>query len=523
MGMVQRMIQTVAALTAVIAPATTPAASGAVVREGVAWWACGDGLECGKLSVPVDWARPRGPRTDVDVARMAAQDPARSLGALVVNTGGTTIQDVRARPDTVSELARWFDVVFVEPRGIGDRGSAAMVRCSVPQPDPRRLQVAAGPAAWRNHARDNAAYDRSCRIAAGPGYAGLTSWQVAHDLDALRAALGEDRLRYFGDGYGAVYGQAYLELFPRRAGRMYLEGVPDHTQPGLGRRLIAQARAAERQLSAFRDWCAGRMGCPLDDDDAVSVLDDLLERAPLPAGPGRALDERHIVAAVLAGLDPRRWPELAHALAAAGAGDARALAALAAVARPAGPATVTGSLLCHDFMPAVPGYRRFLAMESRLREVAPRVGWLTGRYEVGRCLGLTARPSWAPGDGLAAALRAPGTDQRAQASARAGRGAEAGARAGKSASRRASAGRYPAVLIGIGRLDIDSPPSGAARVAARVPGAAVLWHGDGHGAYLMQGAGKLRATCLRARVHDFLVNGTRPAARTRCPGELTAS
>ncbi|MFD0477663.1 hypothetical protein ACFQ0B_62860 [Nonomuraea thailandensis] len=132
----------------------------------------------------------------------------------------------------------------------------------MPQPDPRRLQLTPGPAAWRAHARDNAAYDRSCRIAAGPAYAGLTSWQVAHDLDAVRAALGQPRLRYFGNAYGAVYGQAYLKLFPRRVERMYLEGVPDHGEPGVGRRLIAHARAAERQLASFRAWCAGRLGCP---------------------------------------------------------------------------------------------------------------------------------------------------------------------------------------------------------------------------------------------------------------------
>ncbi|MCF6469079.1 alpha/beta hydrolase, partial [Nonomuraea sp. MG754425] len=404
-----------------------------VMGGGLVWRACGDGLECGKLSVPVDWARPRGPRTAIDLARMPARHPARSLGPLVVNTGsGPTIQGVRARPDAVSELARWFDVVFVEPRGIGDRGSAATVRCSVPQPDPRRLQLTPGPAAWRAYARDNAAYDRSCRIAAGPAYAGLTSWQVAHDLDAVRAALGQPRLRYFGNSDGAGYGQAYLRLFPRRVERMYLEGVPDQRRSGLGRRLIAHARAAERQLAYFRAWCAGRMGCPLGDRDAVRVLDGLLERAPLPAGPGRAVDGRQIATAVLAGLVPQRWPELAQALSAAEAGDASALAAMVVEERPVAPAMVTRSLHCHDFMPAVPRYRRFLAMEARLREVAPRVGWLTGRYEVGRCLGIPGPPAWPArsASGASAARPGPGAAVGPGSSegfaARPGQGAAAG-------------------------------------------------------------------------------------------------
>ncbi|MFG1701956.1 alpha/beta fold hydrolase [Nonomuraea sp. M3C6] len=507
MSLVQRVLPMVAVLVA-FAPT---AAVAAPARRGLGWWECGDGLQCAKLSVPVDWARPGGPRTEIDLARMPAQDPRRSLGALVVNTGdGSTVQGVRAQPDMVSELTRWFDVVLVEARGLGDRGSAATVRCTIPEPDARRL-LTPGPAVWRAYARDNAAYDRSCRTAAGPAYAGLTSWQVAHDLDALRAALGEPRLRYFGNSYGAVYGQAYLELFPRRVERMYLEGVPDHTEPSLGRRLIAHARAEERQLYRFRDWCRNRMGCPLDDDDAVSVFDDLLERTPLPAGTGRTVDDRQLVAAVTAGLAAPRWPELARAMSEAREGDASALAAMAASAvggsglpataapatgasglaatvagpDPVLPGTVARSLSCHDFMPVVPGYRRFLAMESRLRTVAPRVGWLSGRYEVARCLGLRGRtPSWPPHPPTA-------NDPRS-------------------------------VLVGIGRLDTTAPASGAARLARRIPGAAVLWHGDGHGAYLQQGVSKLRATCLRTHVHGFLVNGVLPEHGTGCPGELTA-
>ncbi|SDL12285.1 TAP-like protein [Nonomuraea maritima] len=491
-------------------------------RSGVLWRDCGDGLQCGTLSVPVDWGRPGGIRTEVNLARMPARDPYRSLGALVVNTGAaSTVQDVRARPDTVEELTRWFDVVLMEPRGVGERGGGGAVRCSVPPPDPRLLQLTSRRASWRSYARKNAAYGRSCRIAAGPAYGGLTVRQAAYDLDALRAALGEQRLRYFGSGDGGVYGQAYLERFPRRVERMYLEGVPDVGEASPERRMADRAHAAERRLAYFRDWCRDRLGCPLD-DDAFRVLDDLYERAPLPAGPGRRLDARGVAAAVYAGLDPQRWPELARALSQAEQGDAGALSALTAVpVRPAalptqeappplwpgatgpdeagssatrlgavGPEPVPGvggvvtrAARCGEFAAAVPDYRVFLEMEKRLRAVAPRVGWLAGREEVARCLGL-------PGPGAI----------RPFAVSRLPKGAS--------------------VLVGIGRLDSVSPAGGSQRVAASIPGATVLRHGDGHDAYLLQGAAKLRAACLRTHVHDFLVNGVRPKPRTFCPGEL---
>ncbi|MEV3979945.1 alpha/beta hydrolase [Nonomuraea sp. NPDC049758] len=628
-------------------------------RETLAWSECGGGMRCATLPVPADWARPREGRVAVQLAMMPAQDPLRRLGALVVNTGSASVvREVAARPDTVGELARWFDVVLVEARGAGDGGHAGA--CPRPRPDPARLQVAEGRTAWRAFARDNAVYDRACRAALGPDYAGLTSWQVAHDLDAVRAALGESRLRYLGNGYGSVYGQAYLELFPGRAGRMYLEGLPDHTETGLERRLLAHARAQERQLGYFRDWCRNRPGCPLGRADAVRVFDGLVRRAPLRLGGGeRTVSGHEIAAAVWAGLTPARWPALAQALSRARTGDATGLAALlpaeppqptppaptattpgpgqappagtagarlgageaapegavgtplgagqtppapagtwpsealpgrsgatpqgpagatsrrgaavpgaavpdtavpdtavpdtavrdaavrdaavrdaavpgaaapgtaasravasgvagggvasdvrgasgtaGAVSQPGeavpgvvggvasevgevGPASAEGVRWCHDFGLAVPGYRRFLQVEARLRKAAPRVGWLSGRAEVARCLGVARSPGWAPHP-LPGGLK------------------------------------VPPVLVGVGRLDNETPSSGAARAAGQIPGARVLWHGDGQGAYLAQGVSKLRAACLRTKVHDYLVNGVLPKQGTFCPGELTA-
>jgi pimeloyl-ACP methyl ester carboxylesterase len=533
------------------------------------------------LSVPVDWSRPRGDRTFVEVARMPAQDPVRRLGALVVHTGAdSVVQDVRARPDTVGELTRWFDVVLVEARGAGDRGSAAAVRCGRGRPGAERLQLASGRRAWHAYARDNAAYDRSCRAAAGSLYGGLTSWQMAHDLDAVRAALGEPRLRYLGNGYGSVYGQAYQKLFPGRVGRMYLEGLPDQAETGLERRLIALARARERQLGYFRDWCATRLGCPLGGADAIEVFDDLVRRA----GAGR---RRQVVAAVWAGLVQARWQELAGAMSRARAGDWSGLAAMAAVPQPVAPGSVNRVAQCHDFKPVVPGYRRFLEMEGRLRGAAPRVGWLSGRYEIAQCLGIghgaaeSRRPvepdnETGVGRGAASGGAVPNVGRGAASGGavpNVGRGAASGGavpNVGRGAAGGggllpgpgggvAGGGLFPgagwgaigggvipgvgwgavgggvlpgvgrgvvlggvgSVVVGVGRLDSDTPAAGAVRAAGRIPGAVVLWHGDGGGAYLAQGVHRLRAACLRARVHDYLVNGVAPKPGAYCPAELT--
>ncbi|WP_214322485.1 alpha/beta hydrolase [Nonomuraea sediminis] len=451
----------------------------APVPQGLTWSACAGGMECAALTVPIDWNRPHGGQTRVDLARFPARDPAHKLGSLVVNTGGgATIQVVRTNPATVSELTRWFDVVLIDPRGMGDQGSPAFIECALAPPGLTGLILHPDERSWQEHASRRAAADRSCRQAMGPAYAGLTAWQVAHDLEALRVALGEPKLRYLGNSYGTVYGQAYLELFPGKVGRMVLDGVADHTRPSLERWLLDNALTEERQLAHFNDWLPGH--------DAIRMFDDLLartRRAPLPAG-GRTVNEREFLVAVREALAPPRWPALAAALRQANDGDASKLAALLPQ-DPQPPGYATESLLCHDFMPRVPGYREFRAIESRLRTAAPRIGRIQGRYQLARCIGLgDDGPAYPPHP-----LRARGV---------------------------------PPVLISIGDNDDNTPNLAAEHLAAQLPNASVIRHGDGHAAYVMQGVAGLGETCLRGYVHAYLRTGALPPAQARCPGDLVA-
>ena len=50
---------------------------------------------------------------------------------------------------------------------------------------------------------------------------------AARDLDVLRAVLGDRQLTYLGSSYGTYLGATYAELFPRRVGRLVLDGAMD--------------------------------------------------------------------------------------------------------------------------------------------------------------------------------------------------------------------------------------------------------------------------------------------------------
>jgi pimeloyl-ACP methyl ester carboxylesterase len=470
------------AVAMIVAAGLAPASPAAALD----WQDCKDGLQCAQLPVPVDWAHPDGPKTTVQLGKLPAKDQAHKLGSLVVNAGGpsTTIGTVRAFPKTVSELTNWYDVVLLDPRGFGEKPGAGLVECPVRSPGMAALEQVRNEAEWDAYAKANKAYDASCRQVAGASYRGWTSWQIAHDLDAVRASLGESKLRYFGNSYGTVYGQAYLELFPDRVGRMFLDGVADHTQPDLRKWILNYAITQERQLTNFKRWCASKAGCALA--DVIKTYDSLLAKTPLPAGSGPAMTADQFVAGVMSGLTgPPSWPLLADAMQKAQNGDASELVArFFPPSNGSGPSYPGQASLCHDFQLSIPDYQQFRGFEAQLKKVAPRVGWMEGRFEVGRCLGIPTDVAY------------PRHPLRTH--------------------------DLPPTLISIGKLDSNTANLNAAQLASQVPAGRVIWSGDGHAAYLAQSNLGLGATCLRTAVNRYLVSGALPAPGTFCPGDAMA-
>jgi hypothetical protein len=79
-------------------PAPTSSTSTTVVRTTtvpstlpvapIAWTPCNGDLECGTLTVPLDYAKPQGTTIGIAVERHLAEDPSQRIGSLVINPGG---------------------------------------------------------------------------------------------------------------------------------------------------------------------------------------------------------------------------------------------------------------------------------------------------------------------------------------------------------------------------------------------------------------------------------------------------
>jgi hypothetical protein len=62
-------------LLALRAIAALPPAADAATTPRIAWRECGDRLQCARVPVPLDWARPDGPKISLALARHLASRP----------------------------------------------------------------------------------------------------------------------------------------------------------------------------------------------------------------------------------------------------------------------------------------------------------------------------------------------------------------------------------------------------------------------------------------------------------------
>lgn len=274
------------ALTGCAAPAPADAAPPALE-----WSACASDaeLECATLTVPVDRADPGGATFALPVVRVPATDPDRRLGSLVLHRGGPGysvvdyVTGIRsgAVPDPLTdEVHARYDVVALDQRGAG--GSQPAVRCGDdPAPGVPAVPLTDGERSARLAA--DAAFAQACVEASGDILGHVSTEDAARDMDALRTALGEERISFLGQSYGTFLGTVYANLFPERVGRFVFDSVVDPAQVGgdeplRGVRLGNDVASAETMQEFLRLCAAGGERCAFGAGDPQGAWDRLAGR-----------------------------------------------------------------------------------------------------------------------------------------------------------------------------------------------------------------------------------------------------
>ncbi len=471
-------------------PTTSPTAVAGLPAvsppDPIVWSSCPSGstLQCGDVSVPIDYGRPLGGSISLALTRAPALDTSARRGTLLFNPGGPGESGNQILPVALSSLPapvrQHYDIVGFDPRGTGDSDP---LQCGTP---PSALtSVGPTPSAAGQPLPGTpqfTAMARACQRPKASIAPFVDTVNTARDMDRIRQGLGLATISFYGISYGTVLGSVYADLFPRRVGKMVLDGAVD-VNASLTQQADQEAPAAEQSLDHLLATCSTGSTCPLgaDPQSFFRSLASALRSHPLPA-PGSGdtypvtvgdLDTATLLTLSVPGFNSSWYAALVAAHTGNGA-PLRALALLFATDIDGTPLVdPLWAITCNDAA-AHPGPVTAGALARSLAVRYPLIGAYSVTYTMGGCV------SWP-------APRQPVADLHPK-------------------------GTPPIVVIG-NTGDPNTPLINAKHLALIFPDATLItWKGWGH-TWLLSGSGD---ACMQQVVTTYLTGGGPPPSDTVC-------
>jgi pimeloyl-ACP methyl ester carboxylesterase len=486
----------VLAAAAVIATVALADGSGPGAKRAsiIAWEPCRGAAEaapkvqCGSIRVPVDWAKPGGPKITVRFARRLADSPDKSVGTLFFHPGGPgdggigylTSHSADVNAVFSPTLRARFDIIGVDPRGFGE---STPVSCGVPLTVAGVTLFPRTPRQFRRLVQHNRALAMSCLKETGPLLGHVDAESVARDHEAVRAALGVRKVNFLGVSYGTQVAAIYAELHPTRVRTITLDAALEHSVSD-SLMLAAEASAVEDSFNRFARWCRTAHACALKGQNVGRLYDHLVkraDRAPIPVEgavrPVNGEDIRLRTQAFLLFKQPSiygpfaSWAALSQLIKAARAGDAIAFAAFPTESHTDSRYSEL-AVACGEYPSSI---RTYAEMQRRIqlgKQLAPHLQGASQTWTAVRCIGWPLE----------------------QANPR----------------RRLDVRGTPPILIVNATHDPSTTYAWAHGLAEQIKGSVLLTRvGDGHTSYYT-------STCARAAIDRYFLTGKTPAPDAVC-------
>lgn len=459
----------------------TGAAADQPYAPALTWSPCAEGQqgECTTVQVPVDWNNPKGEKLGIAIGRLKATEPEHRIGVLFAAPGGPGGSGIDwyilgQNPFTAGELRKRFDIVSWDQRGVGRSNE---VKCSAELLAQWPANYPSSEQEYRDLLAYNAKLGADCRKHTGPVFDHVDTKSAVRDLDAIRGALGEKKISFYGASYGTQVGQQYAELFPTRLRAMTIDSNMDHSITSAARYIATATEDLESSFNAFADWCARTANCPLHGQDVRALWDGLHAKAEAgtltdPAN-GQPLSAERLRTELFQSMySPSSWYGIATRL--------RSLVEGTTVAQ-SSRVTVTEELAgnsyqaiwCQDWKWRVNGYRDLRAYRDQAAAIAPHTKLSPFWGDVTSCLGWPAKVS--------------------------------------NPQHRLSISNAPKILIVKSAADVATPAAWNFAVAKQIRNSVLLsYDGVGHGQY-MRGT-----TCVRAHIERYLTDLVTPEPNTHC-------
>jgi pimeloyl-ACP methyl ester carboxylesterase len=460
-----------------------------VPKDLVGRGAPGMTYECATLAVPRDWAKPGDQTYEVALLRVRSQKQANRVGSLLINPGGPGASGIdqavymsfgQSLGGLPADIMNRFDVIGFDPRGV-DRSSPVdcvsdtdLDAAFGADPDPETQAEFDAAVALNKKIADGCAQRYGAQLPL------FSTEQAARDMDAIRTAVGDEKLTYLGWSYGTLLGATYAQLFPTRVRALVLDGAVDPAEDSIAGS-EAQAKGFELAFGNFARWCTETPAkCPVAPDARQALTAALAkgESAPVTGKDGRKATDGWIFLATIASLySESSWEPYAKALQQLAAGDPAGVFKLAdgyADREPSGEYSnlfdANLAVNCAD-TDAQLDVAKIRDLQNQWRQKYPLFG-------TSLAVGLLTCMSWpAPRDPYPVG---PAT------------------------------GAPPIVVVGtVG--DPATPYENTGDLAKMLGvGRVLTWEGEGHTAYP-------KSACITAAINAYLIDLTVPAEGTRCP------
>lgn len=437
-------------------------------------------IDCADLPVPLTYTGSDTSTLDLQVARARGAHTPKNAPDLVVVLGQPGVNG----RDQIAEVAAALPAKLIATHAIVTldlRGTGTDMACFSRQTILDLLSPPIDPAQNGNDEAlgkfaQEASFD--CEQQVGASISEFSTTAASDDLDTLRSALGADKLRYLGRGFGATLGAVYADRYPGRVDRLVLDG-PTDPSASLSDTATSRAVELEKALDDFADQCSStKGGCPLgaNPHKTISTLVETLgdngtgDNGLLVTGGSVLLLLSHLLG------DPSSWPTLYKALAAASSADGNTdllVKLLLSTFGLTGDAHLMESWMayaCNDS-----GQRLSSAALVTASNAAKAKAPTFGAFMVGQA---SLCSSWPPATAALNRLT--------------GKGA-------------------PPIFVAGAVNDPDAPYAGVKAVVAQLASASLIsWQSGTHGAFPA-------SSCVSTAVLAYLANGTGPATDALCP------
>jgi pimeloyl-ACP methyl ester carboxylesterase len=172
-----------------------------------------DKIDCIKLAVPLDWAKPEGAKIDIFAARLSALSRGQAKDAFVMIPGGPGQSGDALIPLATGKLKairQQRDIILIYPRGTA-------------RSNPLLCTTVEAQTNFDDNALKIAAQKCSAEQKYNPAF--FTSLEIVKDIEALRVALTYPQLSLWGGSFGSRLAQHYARAYPANTRLVILDSV----------------------------------------------------------------------------------------------------------------------------------------------------------------------------------------------------------------------------------------------------------------------------------------------------------